>query len=175
MSFGVSRNRSTSVVYVSWNGATEVRSWQFWAGEGANEIFLGEKKKLGFETRFDTEGYYSNVWARAMSVDGTALGRSKLVYIQPQDHWDMHGTADAPRAQLAKEEDEGARSLDAGRYSENWTIQGQSFRLALAVTMCGTVTAAFLHALRKRRRSPALMRLRESSVKDCVLLSLSSV
>ena len=71
---------SGMVFYVSWNGATEVASWNFYASHNASGPYqlVGNTKKTGFETT----SRYSNVtgWAFAEALDkhGNALDRSVI-------------------------------------------------------------------------------------------------
>lgn len=78
-----SRNGDEStgmVFYVSWNGATEVDSWNFYASDNASGPFshVGNARKTGFET----VSRYMNVtaWAFAEAVDaaGNPLERSVI-------------------------------------------------------------------------------------------------
>ncbi|KAL1306248.1 hypothetical protein AAFC00_004338 [Neodothiora populina] len=71
---------SGMVFYVSWNGATEVDSWNFYASGNAAGPFslVGNAKKDGFET----VARYMNVtgwaFAEALDVEGVALERSVI-------------------------------------------------------------------------------------------------
>lgn len=71
---------SGMVFYVSWNGATEVESWNMYASNSASGPFelVGNTKKTGFETAVR----YVNVtrWSYAEAVDrsGRALERSVI-------------------------------------------------------------------------------------------------
>ena len=69
---------STSVHYVSWNGATEVAAWNFYGSgqpEGPFEL-LGIAEKSGFETTFISEVYSKWNYVEAISRNGTILGKS---------------------------------------------------------------------------------------------------
>lgn len=64
-----SKEAKQMVFFVSWNGATEVRSWNFYIAEGASGPFrlAGNTKKSGFETEF----HFGNVsqWSYAEALD----------------------------------------------------------------------------------------------------------
>ncbi|KAL4989660.1 ASST-domain-containing protein [Aspergillus falconensis] len=77
----------TLVVYVSWNGATEVRSWairgsNYSEGGNADGLVLAMSKRTGFETRLtvaENEGQYRYLWADALDARGNVLRSSEVV------------------------------------------------------------------------------------------------
>lgn len=71
--YGIDAETSTTVSYVSWNGATEVATWNFYNTSG----LIGSTLRTGFETRFFSRGMQSMVVAEATAADGTVLGRSE--------------------------------------------------------------------------------------------------
>ena len=81
---------SVTSMYVSWNGATEVDSWRFY---GLNEKreeprLLGEHRRSGFETVLMVPGSICEVYAEAISPNGTVLGSTEIEHsILPPD-WD---------------------------------------------------------------------------------------
>lgn len=77
--------------YVSWNGATEVASWNLYKSdrEGNVKQLLGSARKQGFETAITYDGYASYVVVEARDRDGHPLGRSKVFEtIPPEDMFD---------------------------------------------------------------------------------------
>lgn len=78
--YGASPRSTTTVLYVSWNGATEVATWRFWGSSinntDADFRLLGSVPRTGFETSFQAEGGEKYVFAEAMASDGASLGRS---------------------------------------------------------------------------------------------------
>ncbi|KAL1639436.1 hypothetical protein SLS58_007868 [Diplodia intermedia] len=68
------------VFYVSWNGATEVKSWQFYAANDASGPweFVGNATKRGFETRLRIETVKSYAFAEALDEHGNVLRRSAV-------------------------------------------------------------------------------------------------
>jgi len=69
-----------SAVYVSWNGATEVRSYRvFEAQEGARSVKVAEMEKEGFETRIAADRYVEYVFVEALDAESGVLGRSDVV------------------------------------------------------------------------------------------------
>ncbi|KAK5110420.1 hypothetical protein LTR85_001030 [Meristemomyces frigidus] len=88
--YGTSPATSTTVCYVSWNGATEVDSWDFYRNNSASEP-IGRAQKTGFETMFQATGYYPDVYAQAISASGQVLGRSSVqLTVKSQDWQSQH-------------------------------------------------------------------------------------
>lgn len=76
-----SKNGSNKMVfYVSWNGATEVKAWNFFTGSSAKGPWkLAEKKdKKGFETVLHTNAYHPWAYAQALDADGNVLEGSVI-------------------------------------------------------------------------------------------------
>jgi hypothetical protein len=74
------RTRSGAVVYVSWNGATEVASWQLYAGVRETRLIpVITRRKTSFETAIVVrrDGPYFRV--DALDADGRVLGESGVV------------------------------------------------------------------------------------------------
>lgn len=71
---------ASTVIYVSWNGATEVVIWRFYGRNAANDSFelLGSTEKDGFETTFVTTCSYRFVIAEAVSKEGESLRNSSI-------------------------------------------------------------------------------------------------
>ena len=73
---------ASTVSYVSWNGATEVVSWNFYAkanGSSSEEFtFIGRTSRTGFETMFTVDGYMRYVRAEGIAGDGRSLGNSSV-------------------------------------------------------------------------------------------------
>ncbi|KAF2206807.1 hypothetical protein CERZMDRAFT_52356, partial [Cercospora zeae-maydis SCOH1-5] len=78
--FGTSKDDATLVCYVSWNGATEVDDWRFYAvDENGKETVRGRIERRGFETLFQMKGCSDQVYAEAISRHGKVLGKSAVV------------------------------------------------------------------------------------------------
>ena len=66
-----------TVVYVSWNGATQVRSWKVWAGPPGNESVVATAPKSGFETAISVPRIDGgSIVVQALDGAGRAIGRS---------------------------------------------------------------------------------------------------
>ena len=76
----IGNRRSGMRFYVSWNGATEVASWKFYAAEESTGPFelVGNATKTGFETEFFAAGVSTWAYAEALDADGRALERSVI-------------------------------------------------------------------------------------------------
>lgn len=78
-------SHGSTMVYASWNGATDVQGWDIWAGNqgvtGEEVEYVATVDKRGFETEALLEGIYSTVMVKA--VGGPNDGRhSKHVLVQ---------------------------------------------------------------------------------------------
>ncbi|KIW18692.1 hypothetical protein PV08_02981 [Exophiala spinifera] len=72
---------SMTTFYVSWNGATEVKRWEFFGSQGDNVgefQYLGTTNRTGFETTFSEKGLWLNVYAKAIAEDGKSLRTSNI-------------------------------------------------------------------------------------------------
>jgi hypothetical protein len=71
-------------LYVSWNGATEVKSWQVLAGSTPNHLKpFGSAPRRGFETTVAVRTAEPYVAVQAKSASGRVLGTTKAV--KPED------------------------------------------------------------------------------------------
>ena len=67
-------------VYASWNGATEVASWQLLGGESPEALApLGTTPSAGFETSLQTPGPEAYVEVEALNATGTVIGTSPAI------------------------------------------------------------------------------------------------
>ena len=68
------------LVYASWNGATEVASWQLLHGSSASELQNGPRvPRTGFETTLTPAPQARSVAVVALDDTGASLGRSATV------------------------------------------------------------------------------------------------
>ena len=75
----------TTVVFVSWNGATEVQSWNLYKtnADGTTMELIASTLRQGFETELAYEGFASYVVAEAIDRNGKPLGRSEVAKTRP--------------------------------------------------------------------------------------------
>jgi hypothetical protein len=85
-SYGTSPETTTTVCYVSWNGATEVDSWEFYRND-STAVPVGRVERSGFETMFQIAGYQPSLYAQAVSATGIILGRSAAVSTVKSQSW----------------------------------------------------------------------------------------
>ncbi|KAJ5359483.1 uncharacterized protein N7496_011896 [Penicillium cataractarum] len=73
---------SPTSLYVSWNGATRVKTWRFFGSHNMTGpyILLDEVPKTGFETEYTNASFYPWTRAEAVSEDGVVLGISEIKY-----------------------------------------------------------------------------------------------
>ena len=83
---GHSTDDVASAFYVSWNGATEVKSWAFYGGNALDAPFklLATVDKRGFETSWVLGGAVKFAYAEALDAEGAVLGKSTTTSILPQ-------------------------------------------------------------------------------------------
>ncbi|KAB8339276.1 hypothetical protein FH972_022209 [Carpinus fangiana] len=75
------RNSDAMVaLYVSWNGCTEVESWNFYGGNDVGDAFvkMGNTRKAGFETIYTSDTHYKYAFAEAISYGGESLRNSSI-------------------------------------------------------------------------------------------------
>jgi hypothetical protein len=66
--------------YVSWNGATEVASWQLLGGDSADSLSpIGTAPKTDFDTRLLFAGTPAYVQGQALDANGAVIGRSAVI------------------------------------------------------------------------------------------------
>jgi Arylsulfotransferase (ASST) len=67
-----------TTVYASWNGATQIASWQVLAGTSPTKLTVAASAaKSGFETAIATPGHPAYVAVQALSAEGAVLGTSR--------------------------------------------------------------------------------------------------
>jgi hypothetical protein len=77
---GAAADDMVTVFYISWNGATEVATWNFYGSQDATAglSMIGSAKKSGFETSYMSPRYLKYTYGEAVSADGKSLGRSEV-------------------------------------------------------------------------------------------------
>lgn len=76
----VERTSLGMVLYASWNGATEVASWQVAGGPSTAKLaVVGSKTRTGFETAIPVTTDVAWLQARALDASGATLGKSAVV------------------------------------------------------------------------------------------------
>ncbi len=72
----------TRKLYASWNGATQVASWQLQAGSTATNLVAVETtRRTGFETAFDVPSGATHVAVTALGAHGKTLSVSRVIRV----------------------------------------------------------------------------------------------
>ena len=90
---GLSQGQTGSAFYASWNGATEVDSWNLYGGHDSPSLkLLANVKRRGFETSWFTAELINWARAEAVDVDGNVLQKTALSSINPAygDGYTLH-------------------------------------------------------------------------------------
>ncbi|OQE11683.1 hypothetical protein PENVUL_c002G05478 [Penicillium vulpinum] len=87
--YGVNGSFLSTVFHVSWNRATDVQWWRFFARANATAIDreIGEVAKNGFESSFIVRGFMDWVSVQALDSEGRILGVSELLRTEPPEYW----------------------------------------------------------------------------------------
>ena len=96
--FGTSCGGITTIAYVSWNGATEVASWNFYSSTEPSTgfSFTGNASRAGFETMYVSAGYRLWIFAEAVDVNGRSLGNSSVEKAGSPSPWGPAGCGVGP-------------------------------------------------------------------------------
>lgn len=86
---GVNGTDLSTTFHVSWNGATEVKYWRFFAraNQASPSQQIGMIPKNGFETSFIAPGYMDLVSVEALDLNYQVLGQSVIVRTEPPVYW----------------------------------------------------------------------------------------
>ncbi|KAJ5997715.1 hypothetical protein N7499_005888 [Penicillium canescens] len=91
--YGTDEEDTTTLLYVSWNGATDVVKWNFYAQayDRGEPVFIGSVNKTDFETMFIADGYMDWVSAQAIDADGNVMHTSMTVRTEIPTNWKSAG------------------------------------------------------------------------------------
>ncbi|GMG07604.1 unnamed protein product [Aspergillus oryzae] len=91
--WGTDQTDLSTTFYVSWNGATDIAGWNFYARAAKNghPILIGNATKTDFETMFIARGYLDWVTAEAVDHEGRVLGTSRVQRSKIPDNWAAAG------------------------------------------------------------------------------------
>lgn len=93
--YGVQPETSTTVFYVSWNGATEVSTWRFWAVNKQVRTHIEDVPKNGFETSLMITGFVREIVVEALDKYGELLGCSQNQKTEKPMSWHLTGHEDS--------------------------------------------------------------------------------
>ncbi|KEQ76484.1 hypothetical protein M436DRAFT_69474 [Aureobasidium namibiae CBS 147.97] len=88
--YGSSPKTANTFHYISWNGATDVHSWNLYgATKNSSESFslLAKVEKTDFETMYMTKDYIAFVYVEAIDVDGRIMRASIAAASEVPQKW----------------------------------------------------------------------------------------
>jgi hypothetical protein len=88
--YGSTPDTANTFHYISWNGATDVHSWNLYGATRNSSdsfSFLAKVEKTDFETMYMTKGYSAFVYGEAVGVDGKLMGRSIAAASEVPQTW----------------------------------------------------------------------------------------
>lgn len=84
-------SRTVTTIHMSWNGATEVATWNVKGNDGNGKpIHLLTTPRTGFETTITYDGFATNVYAEALDRHGNLLGTSERTIITSKGQSNGH-------------------------------------------------------------------------------------
>ncbi|KAJ5147868.1 hypothetical protein N7526_001220 [Penicillium atrosanguineum] len=88
-SYGVNGSELSTVFHVSWNGATDIEYWRFFAqaNSTSNRTEIGIVQKEGFETSFIARGFMDWVSVEALDSSMEVLGASSSLRTPRPKYW----------------------------------------------------------------------------------------
>ncbi|KAL2824601.1 ASST-domain-containing protein [Aspergillus cavernicola] len=91
--YGTDETDLTTIFHVSWNGATDIASWKFYArsADDGVPVPIGNTTKTDFETMYIAGGYLNWVSVEAVDKDGNVLGTSEVHQTQTPSNWRLAG------------------------------------------------------------------------------------
>jgi hypothetical protein len=91
--YGTSDEDITTLIHVSWNGATDVVGWKFFAQayDRADPVFIGYANKTDFETMYIVDGYMDWITAEAIDKDGNVMSASRAMRSEIPKNWKAVG------------------------------------------------------------------------------------
>lgn len=117
-------NTTITMLHVSWNGATEVASWNFYGFTPDNDVeepsqpflCLGQAAKSGFETAYAWSGSATYVFAEAVAADGRGIRNStvQMATTMPFDKQNLSLGRGKPRPQQCLYDLVGGHKCDGG-------------------------------------------------------------
>ncbi|KAJ5290918.1 hypothetical protein N7478_000169 [Penicillium angulare] len=87
---GVNGSELSTMFHVSWNGATDIKHWRFYARNSptGEKYEIGTISKKGFETSFIARGYMDWVSVEALDTDMEPLGVTPDLRTKLPEYWD---------------------------------------------------------------------------------------
>lgn len=78
--YGTDEANIVTTIFVSWNGATDIAAWQFYAqaSDFDAKVPIGQIKKTDFETMFIAQGFMDWISVEALDANGVVMGTSDV-------------------------------------------------------------------------------------------------
>ncbi|KAJ5743993.1 hypothetical protein N7533_008863 [Penicillium manginii] len=91
--YGTNDDDTTTIIHVSWNGATDVAGWNFYAKayDRGESVLIGHAKKSDFETMYIVDGYMDWITAEAVDAEGKSMGKSLVQRSEIPSNWQSVG------------------------------------------------------------------------------------
>lgn len=91
--YGTSHIDITTVIHASWNGATDVAGWNFYAQahDDSSPVLIGYTNKTDFETMYIVDGYMDWITAEAVDRDGKSMSKSPVARPHLPTNWQAAG------------------------------------------------------------------------------------
>jgi hypothetical protein len=91
--YGTSHDDITTIIYVSWNGATDVHGWNLYAQayDRGQPVKIGYANKTDFETMYIVDGYMDWITAEAVDVNGKVMSTSRVARSDIPQNWKAVG------------------------------------------------------------------------------------
>ncbi|KAJ5358717.1 uncharacterized protein N7496_011130 [Penicillium cataractarum] len=91
--YGTSDEDITTLIHVSWNGATDVVGWKFYAQayDHGSPVLIGQANKTDFETMYIVDGYMDWITAEAIDKNGNVMSASRVIRSEIPKNWKAVG------------------------------------------------------------------------------------
>lgn len=91
--YGTDETDMSTIFHVSWNGATDIASWRFFAraSDDGVSVPVGNTTKSDFESMYIADGYLDWVSVEALDIDGNVLGTSETQRTETPSNWRLVG------------------------------------------------------------------------------------
>ncbi|KAJ5336651.1 hypothetical protein N7541_004820 [Penicillium brevicompactum] len=91
--YGTDDKDTTTLIHVSWNGATDVVQWKFYAQsyDRGDPVLIGSTNKTDFETMYIADGYMDWVSAEAIDAEGNVMHTSNVMRTEIPTNWKAAG------------------------------------------------------------------------------------
>ena len=91
--YGASVHGTITTIHVSWNGATDVAGWKFYARayDRGEDVFIGYANKTDFETMHIVKGFMDWISAEAIDAEGNVMKTSGIHRSNIPSDWEAVG------------------------------------------------------------------------------------